>query len=927
MTDRNKENSFLFAGNALFIEELYDRYLLDKASVDVIWQKYFQEYQDAVSINHPSWSVPKKSIIGIKEETEAVSKNTKVSKDQPKSESNHFDIKELINNFRKKGHLLVKLDPLGLEKLYTEEDLGLSINSEDPKIQELHKKLKKIYCSSIAYEIEHISCSKQRGFLYEQAEKAYQEILGAEKEKSMLCDLIIVKEFEQFIHTRFPGAKRFSIEGGDATILALLEVLDLAKKSENIEEIIVGMAHRGRLSALTSVFGKGYDAVFAEFQGNTKKIEGLNNSGDVKYHMGRSTDIQKANGKNLHLTMLPNPSHLEAVDPVLLGKVRAEQDLIADKERNRVAGVLVHGDAAFCGQGVVAESFYLSEIDAYHVGGILHIVTNNQVGFTATPEDSRKTRYPTEFAKIIEAPILHVNGDDPVSVIIATRIAESFRKTFKKDVVIDIVCYRRFGHNEGDEPFFTQPIMYKVIKDHKTVSELYGNDLIVRKIITDAQIKEIKETLLKKLDQAFNDAKNFSNQKADWLEGNWVGIIPYNKEKEVTEKTGIEKDVLQKIGQALTIVPSNFHLNSKIKRLLDAKKKMFETGENFDWAAAEALAFGSLLLDKVKIRFTGQDCRRGTFSHRHAVLIDQENQNEYIPLNNIDKEQNNLEIYDSNLSEYAVLGFEYGYSTSSPNNLVIWEAQFGDFSNGAQIIIDQFIASAETKWLRMSGLVMLLPHSFEGQGPEHSSARLERYLQLCAEDNMQVVNITTPANYFHALRRQITGRDFRKPLIVMSPKSLLRHRLVLSSLDEMTGNTHFIKVIDDQEIKDKKGVKRVILCSGKVYYDLYEARASKALNNIAIIRIEQLYPFPEKEIRQILADYPDADIIWCQEEPKNMGSWQFICHLIEDVLKDIRKENNRPCYIGRKASASPAVGYAKLHQKEQDELINNALKI
>lgn len=918
------ENSFLFAGNALFVEELFEKYKSNPDSVSSEWQQYFADSSFGENSKLPSWIKKKNSILGVKspEELAAVKKD---SASKPSANITYVNSNFFVEKFRASGHLFANLDPLGIEKKKSIDELGLGEVPENDK--DLVSKLTRIYSNNIGFEISHIESNVQKEWLYNKLENSILEDIASDRKKKILTDLIEVEGFEQFLHSRFPGAKRFSVEGGDTTIIAVDEIIRIAVENFETEEVIIGMAHRGRLNMLTKVLEKSYVALLSEFQGNIAHLETLDISGDVKYHLGKSTDKTFKNGKKVHLSLTANPSHLEAVNPVVLGKVRAKQDIMNDKKRSKVMGITLHGDAAFSGQGVVAESLSLGDLEAYKTGGTIHIVTNNQIGFTTNPSAARISRYPTEFAKIIQAPIIHVNGDDPESVIKVALISEEFRQKFQKDVIIDIVCYRRYGHNEGDEPMFSQPKMYKKIKDHKTVATLYSEKLIKEGLITESEFKNQVSAFQKKLDGFYNESKTYKPSKSEWLDGLWSKISQYDKDKQKVEKTGIPLKQLQKIGKALTTYPEKFTINGKLERLIESKIQMFGTGENVDWGTAESLAFGSLLLDKIDIRMTGQDCQRGTFSHRHAVMTDQENESQYIPLNNITEDQSHIEIYNSNLSEFAVLGYEYGYSTVTPDRLTLWEAQFGDFSNGAQIIIDQFISCSEYKWLRMSSLVMLLPHGYEGMGPEHSSARLERYLQLCAEHNMQVVNITTPANYFHALRRQVTDRSFRKPLIVMSPKSLLRHRLVLSRIEEMTESKTFLKVIDEtySSLNKPDKINRVILCSGKVYYDLIEEREKRFIKDIAIVRIEQYYPFPKQELKMVLGKYKNAEVIWCQEEPKNMGAWTFIVHYIEKVLESLDIKAKRPVYIGRINSASPATGYLKIHNKELQEFINSAL--
>jgi 2-oxoglutarate dehydrogenase E1 component len=942
MRDEKIRNSFLFGENSIFIEELYAKYLIDSSSVSAEWQVYFKDFHEnnIPTLNRTSWSNKTKSVIGVKEEVIEKKNNNISATSQTKKDLTYICL-FLLQEYRKNGHLLTNLDPLGLERQFNEktynisleqfnltsEDLSYVVDMPAPNtlfngltIEDMIVKLRSIYCNTTGYEIDYISSNEQKQWLYNKVELQKHINFTKEEQHNLLQDLVELEGFEQFVHNRFPGAKRFSVEGGESAILAMSEIIKFACKTNKVEEYIIGMAHRGRLNVLTKILKKPYISVLSEFQGNVTQSKEISFLGDVKYHLGKSSDITYSDGSKIHLSLMPNPSHLEAVNPVAQGKVRAEQDIIKDNKREKIAGMLIHGDAAFAGQGSVAESLSLGDLEGYKTGGTMHVVINNQVGFTTLSKDARLSRYPTEFAKIIQAPIIHVNGDDVEAVINAAIMAEEFRHIFKKDIVLDIFCYRKYGHNEGDEPFFTQPKMYTKIKTMETVASIYAS-----KLNAHEEYKDKISKFQKILDADYNQAKENTNSKLDWLEGNWSGM---NSERNIfkKQKTAVSIENIQKIGAALTSYPDNFNINSKIKRMLEQKKQAFAEEKNIDWGTAESLAYGTLLLDGIDVRLTGQDCKRGTFSHRHAVFFDQETEEEYIALNNIDSNQHKFEVHNSNLSEFAVLGFEYGYSTASPNYLTLWEAQFGDFSNGAQVIIDQFIASAETKWLRMSGLVMLLPHGYEGQGPEHSSARLERYLQLCGENNMQVVNCTTPANFFHVLRRQVIDRTFRKPLIVMSPKSLLRHKMVVSDIKDFTGDTSFQEVIDDINVTKSK-VKKIVLCSGKVYYDLLAEKIEQNAEHVAIIRIEQFYPFPHELLKDILAKYnQDVQIIWCQEEPKNMGAWTFLVHLIEDVLIELSFKNNRVIYIGRSVFSSPSEGYAKTHIEEQKNIITKAIK-
>lgn len=937
--DEIEKNSFLYSANAVYIEELYQKYLQNNSSVSLEWQDFFannSEFQAFIE-NKPKWLKKTVSVIN----------NNVSNKEAPKqinieNTSNHhvgsWRAKFMIEAYRNKGHFLADLDPLGLFKPFSRNKLNLNLadfgfdesNSEQEveiegeyfglakaRINELYNLLNKTYSNKIGYEFAHIENTEEKAWLYKQVEEIYlSKQVDLESKKQILNILIQIESFEQYLHVKFPGAKRFSIEGGEAAIAALELMIEKFADS-GATDIVLGMAHRGRLSTLTKVMGKSYAAVFSEFLGRISYPEGLNVAGDVKYHHGYSSDRVTAKNNKIHLSLTANPSHLEAVNPVVAGKVRAKQDIKNDVNREKTIGILIHGDAAFCGQGVVAETLSYADLKPYHTGGTVHIVINNQIGFTANSFDSRQGRYATDIAKIIEAPIIHINGESAEDVYKAVAIAVDYKNKFKRDIVLDIICYRKYGHNEGDEPMFTQPEMYNIIKKKNTPAKIFADLLASQKLIAGDFYDETKAQFKKYLDEQYNNANSYEPE-ADWLSGLWQ-----NQKRAINSEnifaTGVKLDKLLEIGKKICQIPEDFNVNSKVARLLKARSEILENKKDIDWATAEQLAFASLLNDKLSIRITGQDSCRGTFSHRHAVLKDQKDfKKEYIPLQNLHSEQGNFEVADSNLSEYAVLGFEYGYSTVDPNNLVIWEAQFGDFANGAQIIFDQFISSAETKWLRMSGLVCLLPHGYEGQGPEHSSARLERFLQLAAENNIQVAYPTTPASIFHLLRRQVL-RDFRKPLIIMSPKSILRHKFATSKLDDLAENTQFKTVLDDQVEKSK--IRKLIFCSGKVFYDLHEYRLQQNIDNIAIIRLEQLYPFPQENIKEILQNYKNVtSITWCQEEPKNMGAWFFINPYFEELEIEIK-------YVGRKAAASTAVGYSKLHNDEQNNLVKQALEI
>ena len=782
----------------------------------------------------------------------------------------------------------------------------------------------------------HISDPEQSAWLKERIEGYGKEISFTQiGRRAILNKLVEAEGFEKFLQVKYTGTKRFGLDGGESLIPAMEQIIKRGG-ALGVEEIVIGMPHRGRLSVLANVMEKPYRAIFNEFQGGSFKPEEVEGSGDVKYHLGASSD-REFDGNTVHLSLTANPSHLEAVDPVVLGKVRAKQAQRGDLERIKVLPILLHGDAAFAGQGVVAECFGLSGLRGHRTGGTIHIVVNNQIGFTTAPMHSRSSPYPTDIALMVEAPIFHVNGDDPEAVVHAARVAIEFRQRFHKDVVIDMFCYRRFGHNEGDEPMFTQPLMYKAIKSHKTTLQLYTERLIADGLIPEGEIEDMKAAFQAHLNAEFEAGREFRPNKADWLDGRWSGMTKRDGRYQ-RGKTAVDMSRLKRVGEALTRLPEAFQPHKTVQRMLEAKRQMIETGEGLDWATAEALAFGTLLTEGFPVRLSGQDSARGTFSQRHSGIIDQETEERYLPLNHIEAGQASFEVVDSMLSEYAVLGYEYGYSLAEPNALTLWEAQFGDFVNGAQILIDQFISSGEAKWLRMSGLVMLLPHGYEGQGPEHSSARPERFLQMCAADNMIVANCTTPANYFHILRRQI-HRSFRKPLILMTPKSLLRHKLAVSKLKDLAKGSSFHRVLwDDADMPPEYAIssaklvsddriKRVVLCSGKVYYDLLEARDARGIDDVYLMRVEQFYPFPALSLTKELGRFKQAQIVWCQEEPKNQGYWTFIEPNLEWVLGRIDARYGRPIYVGRPAAASPATGLAREHKAQQEALVDEALTL
>jgi 2-oxoglutarate dehydrogenase E1 component len=858
----------------------------------------------------------------------------------------------MIRAYRMRGHLAATLDPLRLKEPvlhpeldpasygFTEADLDRPIfldnvlGLEKGSIRQITDILRRTYCSTIGVEFMHITDPEQKAWVQERIEGPDKEItFTPEGKKAILNKLIESEGFESFLNVKYVGTKRFGLDGGESMIPALEQIIKRGGQL-GVTDIVFGMAHRGRLNVLANVMAKPFSAIFHEFQGGSSTPDEVEGSGDVKYHLGSSSD-RVFDGNTVHLSLTANPSHLEIVDPVVLGKARAKQDQKGDRERTSVLPLLIHGDAAFAGQGVIAECFGLSGLKGHRSGGSIHFIVNNQIGFTTSPLWARSSPYPSDVAKMIEAPIFHVNGDDPEAVVFAAKVAMEFRQKFKKPVVIDMFCYRRFGHNETDEPSFTQPLMYKKIGAHDNVVTLYGKRLIADGTITEPEFDAMKAAYRKNLDDALAVASGYKANKADWLDGRWAGMKAAADQDDARRgQTGFPIEKLKEMGLKLTKLPKSFKPHKTMMRVLDARRKMIEDGSGIDWASAESLAFGTLLSEGFKIRLSGQDVQRGTFSQRHAVLVDQETEKRYTPLNHLVREQQTkIEVINSMLSEEAVLGFEYGYSLAEPNALVLWEAQFGDFANGAQVIFDQFISSAERKWLRMSGLVCLLPHGYEGQGPEHSSARLERFLQMSAEDNMQVANCSTPANYFHILRRQLK-RDIRKPLVIMTPKSLLRHKRCVSTLEEMGEQSSFHRILwDDAEflksekiklVKDDK-IRRVVLCTGKVYYDLYDEREKRGLNDIYLMRVEQLYPWPHKVLAQELARFPKAEFVWCQEEPLNMGAWAFAQANLERVLDFIKVKNPRPRYVGRPASASTATGLMSRHLKELKAFLDEAM--
>jgi 2-oxoglutarate dehydrogenase E1 component len=983
--------SFLYGGNADYIDELYARYEANPQTVDAQWQSFFASLKDnewdvvqnargaswqradwpplpggdLVAALDGDWAETSRSV-GDKVRARAQAQGVALSTgevQQATRDSIHALM--LIRAYRMRGHLHANLDPLDLESPRDPEELdprsyGFGdadfdrpifldrvLGLEFATLRQIVTILRRTYCQTLGVEFMHISDPQQKAWIQERIEGPDKEIsFTREGKRAILNKLVEAEGFEKFCDVKFTGTKRFGLDGAEAMIPALEQIIKRGG-ALGVKDIAIGMAHRGRLNVLAQVMGKPHRAIFHEFKGGSSSPDEVEGSGDVKYHLGASSDREFDHNK-VHLSLTANPSHLEIVNPVVLGKTRAKQDQLGATPEDRTCALplLISGDAAFAGQGVIAECFGLSGLRGHRTGGSVHFIVNNQIGFTTYPRYSRSSPYPSDVAKMIEAPIFHANGDDPEAVVFAAKIATEFRQKFQKPVVIDMFCYRRHGHNEGDEPMFTQPLMYKRIAAHPTTLEIYAGQLIREGVVTEGEVEKMKGDWRARLDAELEGSQSYRANKADWLDGRWAGFkVADSSDDPRRGNTGVELATLRDIGTKITAPPQNFNLHRTVARFLDARRKAVEGGEGIDWATAEALAFCSLLLDGHPVRLSGQDSERGTFSQRHSVLIDQDNENRYTPFNHMAPGQARYEVINSMLSEEAVLGFEYGYSLAEPNALTLWEAQFGDFANGAQVLFDQFISSGERKWLRMSGLVCLLPHGYEGQGPEHSSARLERFLQMCAEDNMQVANCTTPANYFHILRRQLK-REFRKPLILMTPKSLLRHKRAVSRLAELGhGNTFHRLLWDDAQqnapthpspasgggtgtgiklVPDAK-IRRVVLCAGKVYYDLYEEREKRGTDDIYLLRVEQLYPFPMKALVQELARFKEAEIVWCQEEPRNMGGWHFVEPYLEWVLGQVGGASRRPRYAGRPASAATATGVASKHLAQLKAFLEDAL--
>src|SRR5712672_1849333 len=971
--------SFLYGSNAPYIEDLQARYEADPKSVDAEWQAFFASLKDnaadvtrgaqGASWKRPNWPAPERGelvsaldgdwhqaekALGDKLMAKAQTRGVELaSGDVLRATRDSIRALMLVRAYRVRGHLHANLDPLGLEAprdheeldprsygfadadldrpIYLDHVLGLEFGT----LRQMVAILRRTYCQTLGIEFMHISDPAQKAWLQERIEGADKEIsFTREGKRAILNKLVEAEGFEKFCDVKFTGTKRFGLDGGESMIPALEQIIKRGG-ALGVKDIAFGMAHRGRLNVLAQVMGKPHRAIFHEFKGGSSSPDDVEGSGDVKYHLGASSD-REFDGNRVHLSLTANPSHLEIVNPVVLGKVRAKQDQLGGtrEDRTMVMPLLISGDAAFAGQGVIAECFGLSGLRGHRTGGSVLFIVNNQIGFTTYPRFSRSSPYPSDVAKMIEAPIFHANGDDPEAVVFAAKIATEFRQKFQKPVVIDMFCYRRFGHNEGDEPAFTQPLMYRAIRKHPTTSEIYAKKLVSENVVTDGEVEKMRLEWRAKLDAELEASQGYKANSADWLDGRWADIKAARDADDPRRGlTGVDVATLREIGAAITVAPKDFHVHRTIQRFLDNRRVAIETGDGIDWTTAEALACCSLLLEGHPVRLSGQDVERGTFSQRHSVLIDQETENRHIPFNFVRDGQARFEVINSMLSEEAVLGFEYGYSLSEPNALTLWEAQFGDFANGAQVIFDQFISSGERKWLRMSGLVCLLPHGYEGQGPEHSSARLERFLQMCAEDKMQVAYCTTPSNYFHILRRQL-HREIRKPLILMTPKSLLRHKRAVSRLDEMGPNTAFHRLLwdDAQLLPDEKiklvaddKIRRVVLCSGKVYYDLYEEREKRGIDDVYLMRVEQLYPVPLKALVQELGRFKSAELVWCQEEPRNMGAWHFIEPYLEWVLNQIQAPNKRPRYAGRAAAAATATGSMSKHLAQLKALLDEAL--
>ncbi|HKA13932.1 MAG TPA: 2-oxoglutarate dehydrogenase E1 component [Myxococcota bacterium] len=924
-------------GRAERVIELYRAWRSQPDAVDASWRDFFGALDDGARTHLERLAG------GASPAARAPAAASASATDVRRAGLDSIRAMALIDAYRTRGHLAARLDPLGLKPIasnpelepstygFAEADLdrpiflGGELGFEEASLREIVASLRRVYCGIVGIEYMHIQDPAQRKWIQERVEGIqHQVVLKREGKIEILDHLTAAETFERFIHRKWVGTKRFGLDGADSAIPALEQIVRRAAEL-GVEEIAIGMPHRGRLNVLANVMLKPYRTIFAEFSGSTAAYDDYG-SGDVKYHMGTSTD-RVVRDRKVHLSLTANPSHLEAVDPVVLGKVRAKQDLRDDKTRRSVMGLLLHGDAAFAGQGLVAETLMLSELAGYDTGGTFHLIINNQIGFTTDPTSARSGPYCSDVGQMVQLPIVHVNGDYPEAVVAVVGFATEFLLRFGKDVIVDLFCYRRYGHNEADEPMFTQPLMYRRIAEHQTVREGYARHLREEGTIAAGEADALVENWQKRLEKEFELSKQQSANRADWLEGTWSGLEPVKGYDARRGKTAVDLDTLREVGRAITRIPENFAAHRKLQKLFEAKAQAIESGEGIDWATAEALAFGTLLIEGQPVRLSGQDSERGTFSQRHAAIFDQNDGRRYVPLDHIREHQERLEVLNSPLAELSVLGFEYGYSLADPRTLVLWEAQFGDFANGAQVVIDQFLVAAEYKWLRMSGIVLLLPHGYEGQGPEHSSARLERFLQMCAQDNIQVVNVTTPANYFHVLRRQM-HRSFRKPLVVMTPKSLLRHKRCVSRLADLGPGTGFHRVMyDDVLPSEPEESRQLVLCSGKVYYDLLAEREARGANDVHLLRCEQLYPFPADALAELLEPYRHCHLVWCQEEPRNMGAWEYIEDLIREVAVEAGCKHPEPRYAGRPTSAATATGLLDRHESERAELLDDALTV
>jgi 2-oxoglutarate dehydrogenase E1 component len=916
-----KQTSVASRWNADLIDQNYEIWLTDPSSLDREWQAFFEGFN-----------------LGLSEAPPSGDERAGDSTEPDRFSEDSFAIKQaraigLIYAYRSIGHTIARVNPLvkeaasnprlTLQRLgFDQSDLkqifhtGNYLGGLEMRLGELRERLEETYCNTIGVEYIHIQETPKRRWIQASIEpECFRPNFDKAKKTQILRSVIEAEAFENFLQTRFVGQKRFSLEGGE-TLLACLESILQRSKRNKVDEIVMGMAHRGRLNVLANFLGKSFDYILREFSENYIP-DTIYGDGDVKYHLGYETKRKTEDGHEVDIRLAANPSHLEAVNPVVEGKARARQRIREDLERKRVLPLLIHGDAAIAGQGIVAEVFNFSQLKGYRTGGTIHLVINNQIGFTTSPEDARSSQYCTDVAKIVDAPIFHVNGNDPIAVVAAMEVAFDYRQTFGCDVVIDMYCWRKHGHNEADEPAFTQPVLYKAIKEMKPVGDTLAKQLIDNGEFTEDEIEAIKKSYHDRLEAAFEKVKSEEGKPVEYPdESTATKQPPYNFKG---FETRVSKDRLHHIVEEHTRFPEGFNVNSKIKRQMEAKLKAFEEDTGIDWGMGEALAFGSLLMDGTPVRISGQDSKRGTFSHRHAVVYDGETRERYTNLLNLSEDQAQFCVHNSLLSEAAVLGFDYGYSLDYPQMLCIWEAQFGDFVNGAQVIIDQFLTCSESKWGRLSGLVMLLPHGYEGQGPEHSSARLERFLQACAENNIQVCNLTTPAQLFHVLRRQMK-REFKKPLIIMAPKSLLRHKECVSKVADFT-DSEFWSILDDSSVTKKKA-KRIILCSGKVYYDLLAYRRDNKIKDAALVRVEQFYPLNTDLLQAIVSKYPDdAELVWCQEEPENMGGYTFMMPRLLNLLEKM------PRYAGRRAAASPAVGSLAIHKREQQRLVEKAFGV